>query len=376
MKKILLVSGFIADTYSEIEKSLVELSVFINKSKEKEIIWLVPNIKNKYNRYKNKELYNSLVEPIYVSKLKENSIKVIELNLSKYNLIKNFFELRKVIRKQEIDEIYTHFNFERFYGAFIGKILGVRVVWNEHWLSLNTKFRRLKKVFYKIFIDDFICISRAIYDSIPYDNKHLVYNGINVDEYKKITLEDRNDLCKKLNLKSGMINIIMVGAFRKEKRHDIAAEIINKVCKKNKEIQFILLGDGEYKEKFINKINEFEIENNVKVVGHVNNVNEYYKIVDLAFLTCLTEGFGYTIIEAMSQKIPFIAFDSAGPTEIIEDNINGYLISKANIDEFVDKIISVLKDYASLEKIGENARTRVISKFSRINWMKEINKIL
>lgn len=376
MHKVLLVSGFITDTFSEIEKSFIDLTLHTNSKLNKEIIWLVPNKKNKYNSYKNKEVYDTLEEPIYVTELKKHNIKMVEYNVSKYNILKNYLNLKRIIKKNKIKSIYTHFGYERFYVAFVGKLLGVKVVWNEHWFSLNTKFKAIKKLFYKYFIDEFICISKCIYDSIDSDNKHLIYNAVTITEKNKVSFEEKSNICKKLNLDTNKKNIIMVAAFRKEKRHDLAVEVINKVSKFKKNVQFIMLGEGPYKEEFIKQINELEISDKVKVLGHVYNVDDYYKISDLSILTSINEPFGYVVIESMLNNTPVISFNSGGPSEIITNNSDGYLIDEENTSEFSGKIIELIDNNEMLNEFSENARNKVISKFNRDKWLNYIYEIL
>lgn len=376
MYKVLMVSGFVADTFTEIEKSLIDLTLYTNKKGDKEIIWLVPNKDNKYNTYKNKELYDSLDEPLYVSELKKHNIKIIEYNISKYNVIKNYFNLKKIIKDNKINSIYTHFGYERFHVALVGKLLGTKIVWNEHWFSLNTKFTKIKKTFYDKFVDEFICISNCIYDSIESENKHLIYNAVTIKESKKADKNERTEICKKLNLDTNKKNVIMVAAFRKEKRHDVAAQIINNVVKSNKDIQFIMLGDGPYREEFINQIKEFNISDQVKVLGHVRNVDDYYKISDLSMLTSIDEPFGYVVIEAMINNIPVIAFNSGGPSEIITDNDDGYLIDEGDINDFSQKITKLINNEELLNEFSKNARDKVINKFNRENWLRDIEDIL
>lgn len=376
MYRTLLVSGFVADTFTEIEKSLIDLTLYTNKKGQKEIIWLVPNKDNKYNSYKNEELYNSLKEPMYVSELKRQNIKIIEYNISKYNIIKNYYNFKNIIKNYNINSIYTHFGYERFHAAFIGKLLGAKVIWNEHWFSLNTKFTKVKKLFYKNFVDEFICVSKCIYDSIDTANKHLIYNAVNIKKTNKINEQEKKELIEKLNLETNKKNIIMVAAYRTEKRHDLAINIIKNVTKVTNDIQFIMLGEGPKKEEFINQINELNLTDSVKIVGHVENVDDYYKISDLSMLTSINEPFGYVVIEAMLNYIPVIAFNSGGPSEIITDNSDGYLIREENTTDFSNKIIEIVNDEKLLHKLSKKAREKVIKEFNRDKWLKDIQNIL
>ena len=111
-------------------------------------------------------------------------------------------------------------------------------------------------------------------------------------------------------------------------------------------------------------------------MGHVNNVEEYYKISDLAMLTSLDEPFGYAVVEAMSYSIPFISFNNGGPTEIIDNGKDGYLIEEHNIDEFAKKIIDILNDEEKMQYIGKNAGEKIENKFNRNLWIKSVYNIL
>ena len=66
------------------------------------------------------------------------------------------------------------------------------------------------------------------------------------------------------------------------------------------------------------------------------------------------ESFGYTIIEAMSQKRPVIASNVGGIGEVLKNSKAGYLISKNNSDLFSKKIIQILKNKNLQKKLGQN----------------------
>ena len=51
------------------------------------------------------------------------------------------------------------------------------------------------------------------------------------------------------------------------------------------------------------------------------------------------------LIEAMAKGVPCISFDcKVGPSEIIDDGVNGYLIEDGNVEEFAEKLLRIMKD--------------------------------
>lgn len=62
-------------------------------------------------------------------------------------------------------------------------------------------------------------------------------------------------------------------------------------------------------------------------------------------MTSRMEGLPMTLLEAKAHKIPLIAFDiQTGPAEIIDNNINGYLINPYNTQYMADKICNLIEN--------------------------------
>src|SRR5207248_3224481 len=64
----------------------------------------------------------------------------------------------------------------------------------------------------------------------------------------------------------------------------------------------------------------------VRFVGHRNDVPEVLAALDIALLPSWEEPFGRVVVEAMAAGTPVVATAVGGPTEIIEEGINGLLV--------------------------------------------------
>jgi len=69
-------------------------------------------------------------------------------------------------------------------------------------------------------------------------------------------------------------------------------------------------------------------------------------------------------IEAMAMQKAIVASNIGWATEIIDDNINGYLVHPKNHLEFASKIVNLLEDNEKNKQFGQEARKKAISKFS------------
>lgn len=140
-------------------------------------------------------------------------------------------------------------------------------------------------------------------------------------------------------------SLIFVGRLDfKHKGLEYLIEILKKVLENDKSIKCLIVGDGPDKEKLLKLIKRAKIGENVIFIGKSDNVYQYYESADVLLQTSRWEGFGMTIIEAMSCGLPVISFHNYGPDEIIRDNKDGYLINKYDINDFSSKIIGILNN--------------------------------
>lgn len=119
-----------------------------------------------------------------------------------------------------------------------------------------------------------------------------------------------------------------------------------------------IIGDGRDKVWLINELKQAELQNNVEVVGSTDNVWQYYSDASVLIQTSRWEGFGMTILEAMMCGVPVVSFHNNGPDEIIREGMEGFLVDKFVLDDFVNKTISLIKDKKLRNRMGLNAMER------------------
>lgn len=129
------------------------------------------------------------------------------------------------------------------------------------------------------------------------------------------------------------------------------------------------------------KIIEYNLENNVILKGATNPIllyNQYSNYI-IFVLTSYREGLPLVLLEAKANKLPIVSFDiETGPNEIVENNVNGFLIEKYNIKEMAIRINELLKNKELRQKFSNNTYKN-INKFKQdtiINeWINLINSI-
>ena len=96
---------------------------------------------------------------------------------------------------------------------------------------------------------------------------------------------------------------------------------------------------------------------------------------DICTASSIREGFGLNIVEAMACSVPVIATKNRGHNSIITDNMNGFLVTQNNIEEYTEKIIRLIEDDNLKNKFISNGLNDC-NKYSNNTILKKIKDIL
>ena len=179
------------------------------------------------------------------------------------------------------------------------------------------------------------------------NHSKVIYNGIINQSYDVIPHYPTQD----------KFTFGILGTFMPGKGQDIAIRAIGLLVKKYPHIMLSIYGnifDKVYHQKLIDLIAELNIEKNIIFHSFEKNQDVLYRNLNVLLNCSLMEGFGRTIIEAMSRGIPVIANASGGPLEIIKHEENGFLYSHTpeSLASYMEKLVSDPKLYKSISENG------------------------
>lgn len=107
-------------------------------------------------------------------------------------------------------------------------------------------------------------------------------------------------------------------------------------------------------------INSLEVQNSVYLEGEQTDIDRYYKKSKIFAFTSSSEGFPNVVGEAMSSGLPVVSYDCvAGPSDLIEDGKNGFLIPLFNNELFMDKLSSLMVDEDLRKRMSDNAKISI-----------------
>lgn len=162
-------------------------------------------------------------------------------------------------------------------------------------------------------------------------------------------------------------NFIFVGRFSEEKQPIHALNLFFKSGLYRLGYNLNFYGYGELQQSLVEKINDYNISTSVSIFNNITDINEIYRDAFCLLMTSKIEGFGMVLLEAMSYNIPCISYDCpSGPSNIIKNDYNGYLIPANNEELFLQKMT-----IESVMELHKNDISSSIQKFQISNITKK-----
>jgi GalNAc-alpha-(1->4)-GalNAc-alpha-(1->3)-diNAcBac-PP-undecaprenol alpha-1,4-N-acetyl-D-galactosaminyltransferase len=157
--------------------------------------------------------------------------------------------------------------------------------------------------------------------------------------------------------------VLMVGRLIETKHQDKLIEMFARVSQPDWKL--IIVGYDHLKQHHMDRLKklaeDLKIGHRVVFTGKQNNIDEIYLKSSIFAFTSSSEGFPNVIGEAMAAGLPVIAFDCiAGPSEMITDGYNGFLIPLFDYKQFESKLVELMTDKNLRRTMGTNGKESIL----------------
>lgn len=133
--------------------------------------------------------------------------------------------------------------------------------------------------------------------------------------------------------------VLAVGRLTHQKGFDLLLNSWCEVIKEKPDWILKIVGGGEDEDDLKAQAAKLGITNNVIFIPPTKDVAEYFKTASIFCLSSRFEGFGMVLLEAKAFGLPVVSFDcDCGPSDLIRNNINGFLVEPNNTLELAKKI--------------------------------------
>lgn len=160
--------------------------------------------------------------------------------------------------------------------------------------------------------------------------------------------------------------VIAVGRLDYQKGFDRliqAWEIVQKDAK-CRNWQLDIFGQGEWRDMLQRMIEKAGLDQSAHIHPPTSQIGNEYADSSLLVMSSNYEGFPMVMIEAMACGLPVVSFDyKCGPRDIIDNGINGLLVSNGDIEGLAYAMIEVISDNAYRKLLSANAK-RIVETYS------------
>ena len=141
--------------------------------------------------------------------------------------------------------------------------------------------------------------------------------------------------------------------------------VIDVFCKLNaSEWKLILVGDGPAISEIKEKVCSLGLADRVVFTGKSNHVDEWLAKAKIYLMGSYREGFPNALCEAMAAGLACVSYDIvAGPSDIITDGVDGFLVPDDQVDMMVEKTQFLIDHPVVLEEMAQNAK-RIVERLS------------
>ena len=250
--------------------------------------------------------------------------------------------------------------------------LGIPVVVTNHSLvghTLNSSLLYLAGKFFLKNADAVIAVSSAVEKDSKVMTVKPVYRIFNgVDSENAAT-----EVFFPFNIE-GKTVIVTVARMTKKKGVQNIVDLAPSLLAKNKNLLFIMIGDGPLKKSLEKRVEEMGVSNNFYFTGEISRgeVFGYLDQADIFALPSVDEAFGISILEAISKNVPVVAMNHSGVSDIIKNGVNGYLAD--NIMEF-SSYLQTLIEKPALRTLLATRASQELSKYDWNRIYKQTNQV-
>ncbi len=300
-----------------------------------------------------------------------------------------FFEINKILENFINEIVFSPVSYITIILAFLKIKKKFTLISVEHGL-VSYRLKDIESFFYKFFyksllkksfnyVDRFIFVSQAAKKDwmncfkFNFNDADVIYNRIDFEIIDK-KINDSNVDIKDyfLNLISNKKTIISVGRLSKEKNIILGCEAFLRFKEKYPNSIYIILGDGEERQKIENWIHENGMKNSIILMGFQKNPYYFLSRSDMLLITSHHEALPTIVIEALFMNKFIVSVNCPGGIKEICKNLpNAKIVSNGSSVN----ISNSMHYFAENNNIVESKNT-MLEKFGNINIIESYIRII
>lgn len=267
---------------------------------------------------------------------------VLHMSEPKENVWKFFWEIVRLMKKEKFDVVHSHTMFNCGLIMLAGWIAGVPGRISHSHTTNDESDKTFIRRFYLVVMRFLIkncgtdwCACGVDAGSVLYGKKWfsehgtVIRNGIDVSKYQYDAVK-REKIRNQYQLSNRFV-IGHVGHYVKVKNQSFLIRLMGTISRKMPGAILLLFGDGPDRLKLSDQIKKMRLNENVYLMGNVDNISDILSAVDVFVFPSLYEGTPLALIEAQANGLPCVISDSI-PDDV---SLTGNMI-KLSLDQSIE----------------------------------------
>lgn len=286
--------------------------------------------------------------------------------------------LTKILRLNRPDLVHTHSGKAGFIGRLAAYRAGVRVIIHSiHGPSFGSYQRRIpNRIFLAAeryaakFTTHFVVVSNAMTEQYlaagisRRENYTRIFSGFPLAPF----LTTKNDLQfrERWGLKESDFVVGKIARLFKLKGHDDLFAVAPQLVRNCPRIKFLLVGGGEWRERFEKMARDFGLEKYFVFTGLVppEEIPALLGIMDVLVHLSRREGLARALPQALAAARPIVAYDCDGAKEVCIENETGFLVEPNDLATLSHRLLQLEADAELRDRLGHRGRELVQENFS------------
>jgi mannosyltransferase len=196
----------------------------------------------------------------------------------------------------------------------------------------------------------------------------VIPHGVDTDRYAPPA--DRAAAFAEAGL-PGRYAIGCFGRVRAQKGTDVFVDAMCRLLPRYPDFSAVMVGgitaeQTDFADDLKKRIAAAGLQSRMIVTGElaIDALPRWYQRLTIYAFTSRNEGFGLTLIEAMSTGAALVVSRAGAAELVVEDGVSGVLTPPGDVDALVAALEPLMRDPAAAMAMGEWARARVLAKFS------------
>jgi len=190
----------------------------------------------------------------------------------------------------------------------------------------------------------------------------VVYDGVPVEA--PVRSGEKRVLKRLWGCAGAAVLIGCVGYLLPEKGQENLVRAMPQILESVPQARLVLAGDGPCRRQLVRLAEELGVSAAVVFAGHVEDVSQVYRALDVFVFPSPAEPLGSSLLAAMAYGLPVVAASGGAVPEVISSGQNGLLVEAGDAGALAEAVVRLLADSELAARLASAARATIENRFT------------